>query len=57
MPSRDPYSARVIAAFEQVGPAVIHVAAEFTPRSAPAAAACRVAARGPAWCSPPTATR
>jgi S1-C subfamily serine protease len=27
----DPYSARVIAAFEQVGPAVVHVAAEFAP--------------------------
>ncbi len=28
-PDTDPYSARVIAAFEQVGPAVIHVAAAF----------------------------
>jgi len=27
----DPYSERVIAAFERVGPAVIHVAAEFAP--------------------------
>jgi S1-C subfamily serine protease len=27
----DPYSARVIAAFEQVGPAVVHVAAEYAP--------------------------
>ncbi len=30
-PDLDPYSARVIAAFEQVGPAVIHVAAAFAP--------------------------
>jgi S1-C subfamily serine protease len=28
----DPYSARVIAAFERAGPAVIHVAAEFAPQ-------------------------